>query len=50
MEIKERIGPAGRDRANLLNYHMSEYMDNMLADFQKYFVNCALKKKGLWGK
>lgn len=46
--MKEKFGSAGKERISLVNYYMSEIIENLITDFQKYFINCALANKGIF--
>jgi len=48
--MREKYGPAGRDRKLILNYYMSEYINSTMADFQKYLFHSVLKRTGPFGE
>jgi hypothetical protein len=49
LKMRAKYGPAGTERLAMLNHYMSEYTNNLLADFQKYILKCAIKKTGMFG-
>ena len=48
--LRQKYGPAGKDRKRVLNYYMSEYINNTMADCQKYIFTSALNKTGPFGE
>lgn len=46
--MREKFGSAGKERVSLVNYYMSEIIENLLTDFQKYFINCAIANTGIF--
>lgn len=46
--LRETFGSAGKERVSLVNYYMSEIIENLLTDFQKYFINCAVANMGIF--
>jgi hypothetical protein len=50
IDCKSKFGPAGKLRADLLNYLMSEYIEHLSGDFLKYFMITSIEKKGLFGR
>lgn len=50
MNMREKYGPAGKERKMILNYYMGEYINSTLADFQKYIMRSVLKKTGPFGE
>lgn len=46
--MKERFGSAGKERVSLVNYYMSEIIENLITDSQKYFINCAIADMGIF--
>ena len=47
-DLRETFGSAGKERVSLVNYYMSEIIENLLTDFQKYFINCAIANTGIF--
>lgn len=37
----------GKQKIDLLNYFMSELMDNVITDRVFYFIDCLISKKGI---
>jgi hypothetical protein len=47
-EIRKLNAFDSKHKMDLLNYFMSELLENLINDMGFYFIDCLIKKKGLW--
>jgi hypothetical protein len=50
MNLKDNYGPAGNRRVKILEYHMSEFLQNCLGDDQKYLLLSGTRQSGIFGE